>query len=76
MLAPAPTGSRTTGTRASSAAVQAGAIAARYSEATVPRLMTTPLEMASSSAISSTAWLMMGEAPKASRALAVVLVTT
>lgn len=46
MLAPAPTGSSTTGTSWASAASQAGSMAARYSGATVPRLMTSAPEMA------------------------------
>ena len=45
-------------------------------ELRVPILITRAAEIATISAISSSAWAMIGEAPRASKALAVLFITT
>ncbi len=76
MIAPAATGSITQGLRAAFAAATASRIAAACGEDMVPRLTTSASAIAANSATSSVLSTIAGEAPSASSAFAVVLVTT
>ena len=75
-VAPAPTGSRTMGRAFRLAASPALNIAAIQGALRVPMLMTSDRAIAVISATSSSAWAITGEAPIASRAFAVVFMTT
>ncbi len=74
--APAPTGSSTTGMPRSRAAAPARNMLSIHGALRVPMFSTSAETMFTSSAISSRAWAMMGEAPAASSALAVTFMTT
>ena len=75
-VAPAPTGSRMTGTFIFAARSAALCIARIQSRLNVPMLMTRAPAMLTMSSTSSSAWAMTGEAPIASKALAELFMTT
>ena len=75
-VAPAPTGSRTTGTAAAFAARPAASIASTQLRESVPMLRTSALASPTISSTSSGACAITGRAPSARVAFAVSFMTT
>jgi hypothetical protein len=75
-VAPAPTGSSTTGTSAAFAALAASSIASIQCSESVPMLRTSAPATEAISSTSSTACAITGSAPRESVALAVSFMTT
>ena len=75
-VAPAPTGSSTTGAPCRLAARPASTIASTHSGESVPMLSTSAPATAAISSTSSRAWAITGEAPMARVMLAVSFITT
>ena len=76
VVAPAPTGSSTHGMPRAPAVRTAFSIAVTQAGESVPIFTTSAAEIATNSSTSSLAWIMAGEAPSASRAFAVLFITT